>query len=230
MSIIKCESISFSYENKKIISDVSFEVSKGDYLCIIGENGVGKSTLAKGILGLLKLDSGKINFSDELSTKMFGYLPQQTDIQRDFPASVYEIVISGFVNKSRFLPFYSKKQKEIALNNIELLNLEEYKNKPYNELSGGQQQRVLLARALCSAAKVLVLDEPVSNLDPIISTELYDLLKKLNLEKKLTIIMVSHDVKNTLMYATDILYLDNNSYFFGKKEEFLKTHYSKKFI
>ncbi|MBR3791978.1 MAG: ATP-binding cassette domain-containing protein, partial [Clostridia bacterium] len=165
MTLINCEKLAFSYDQKPVIKDLSFSISKGDYLCIVGENGVGKSTLIKCILGLIK-PSGSITFGEGLSQSKIGYLPQQSEIQKDFPASVYEVVISGTLNKSKLIPFYTKRQKELAKKNLNLLGLDNIKKKCYQDLSGGQQQRVLLARALCAADSLILLDEPSSGLDP----------------------------------------------------------------
>lgn len=230
MSLIKCEGLSLSYDNRAVISDLSFEVSKGDYLCIIGENGAGKSTLIKGLLGLLKPVSGSISFGDGLCKNEIGYLPQQSDIQRDFPASVWEVVKSGFISGCGFLPFYSKNQKSTALYNMSLLGIEELKNKCYQELSGGQQQRVLLARALCATKNLLVLDEPVSGLDPLVTNELYSLIKHLNEHHCISVIMVSHDLSGALSNASHILHLGENGYFYSTVSEYKKSDYFKRFI
>ncbi len=228
MALINCEKLTFSYDQKPVINDLSFSISKGDYLCIVGENGVGKSTLIKCILGLIK-PSGNIIFGDGLSQSKIGYLPQQSEIQKDFPASVYEVVISGTLNKSKLIPFYSKKQKELAQRNIKLLSLEDIKKKCYQDLSGGQQQRVLLARALCAADSLILLDEPSSGLDPIVTNDLYDIIEKLNKEHNMSIIMISHDIKRTVKNASHILHLDHNEYFYGTVNEYIRSKYFKKF-
>ena len=203
MPVIKCDNVTLGYEGKNVIENISFEISNGDYLCIVGENGSGKSTLMKGLLGLIKPYSGKI----DVNCTEVGYLPQQTQIQRDFPASVHEIVISGCLNKKRFFPFYTKKDYDTAENAMAKMELTSLKKACYQDLSGGQQQRVLLARALCATGNLLILDEPAAGLDPIITGELYSLIFSLNRKDGITVVMVSHDIKSSLEYATHIILL-----------------------
>lgn len=200
-TILTCDSLTLGYENITLATDVSFKVNEGEYWCITGENGTGKTTLMKTILGLVKPLSGKATWSDEALAGGIGYLPQQTDVQRDFPASVTEVVLSGFQGKLGLRPFYNKHEKELALANMERMGIKELKNRCYRELSGGQQQRTLLARALCATGKVLVLDEPVAALDPKVTEEMYGLIKSLN-DDKITIIMVTHDPEAPSRFAT----------------------------
>ena len=230
MSLINCNNITLSYDSKPVIADVTFTVNSGDYLCIVGENGAGKSTLTAGILGLLKPVKGIISYSDDLASNEIGYLPQQTDIQKNFPASVKETVISGCLNKTGIFPFYTKKHKEIAENNMRLLGIDSISDKYFSELSGGQQQRVLLARALCATGKLLILDEPVSGLDPMVTNELYSLVSELNQKNNISVIMVSHDVTRAIKYATHILHLEHNNYFFGTVDEYRNSLIFKKFF
>ena len=220
MPLLSFENISIGYDNHSIVENLTFNIEKGDYLTILGENGAGKSTLLKTMLGLIKPLSGKIVFDKKVKRTDIGYLPQQTVVQRDFPASVWEIVISGCLGKSGFRPFYTKEEKALAEANIKKLGLEELKNRCYRELSGGQQQRVLLARALCSSDKILVLDEPVTGLDPKVTIQLYDIIDSLNKEG-ITIIMISHDL-HALKHANKVLHL-GHEIFFGKKEDYLKS-------
>lgn len=220
MAQLKCENLSLGYDGVEIISGLSFEVNKGDYLCIIGENGSGKTTLMKTILGLKQPISGKVVFSDGLKKSGVGYLPQQTQVQRDFPASVKEIVLSGCQNRMGLRPFYGKEEKALADESIERMGLSELKNKCYRELSGGQQQRVLLARALCAAKDILLLDEPVAGLDPKVTADMYSLIYDLNKNDNTTIIMISHDIQAAVKYADKILHI-GDSVFFGTKDEFL---------
>ena len=173
MPLLSFENLSIGYENTVVLENLSFEIEKGDYLAIIGENGAGKSTLLKTMLGLISPLKGQIVFDKEVKKTEIGYLPQQTLAQRDFPASVWEVVLSGCLGKNGIRPFYSKEDKALAEENIEKMGLKELRNRCYRELSGGQQQRVLLARALCSSNKVLVLDEPVTGLDPKVTNQLY---------------------------------------------------------
>ena len=218
MAQLKCENLVLGYDSKPVVSGLSFEVNEGDYLYVIGENGSGKSTLMKTLLGLSSPISGKIEFSDGVGKKQIGYLPQQTAVQRDFPASVKEIVLSGTVSK-KFSPFYTKEQRETAEKNMERMGITEISSRCYRELSGGQQQRVLLARALCATEKMLLLDEPVAGLDPKVTEEMYSLVEKLNKELKITVIMISHDLAAAEKYASHILHI-GDPLFFGTKEEF----------
>lgn len=220
MAQISCKNLTLGYASHVIIENLSFQVNKGDYLCIVGENGSGKTTLMKTLLHLLKPMSGTIELGDSLIQDEIGYLPQQTDVQKDFPASVYEIVLSGCQSRCGKRPFYNREEKKLALANLERMGLSHLKKRCYRELSGGQQQRVLLARALCATQKMLLLDEPVSALDPEATEEMYKLIKKLN-DEGITIIMISHDVQAALNYATHILHL-GDKIFFGKKEDYKK--------
>ena len=226
MPLISCRNLEFQYEGKTVLKNVSFDLNKGDYLCIVGENGSGKTTLINGILGILKPKNGEINFQDSISIKNIGYLPQQNDLQKNFPASVYEVVLSGCVGGLKFFPFYTKKDKEITERNISLLEISDIKNKSYHNLSGGQQQRVLLARALCAAKSILLLDEPISGLDTAVTSSLYSIIKNLNTQYGITVIMVSHDIKNAVKYATHILHLCNKPLFYGTTVDYLNSDIS----
>ena len=221
--LISCENVAFSYENTGVIKNLSFHVNSGDYLCIVGENGSGKSTLTKGLLGLKAPAEGKIIHGEGLHGNEIGYLPQQNPAQKDFPASVFEVVLSGRLNSRKFRPFYSKEDKKIAVENLKRLGIEDLVRRSYRDLSGGQQQRVLLARALCAGKKLLFLDEPVTGLDPIVTEEMYKLILELNRKEKITIIMVSHDIKASVQYATHILHLNFDKSFFGKTEDYIKS-------
>ena len=230
MSYFSLNKIGFSYEGKVVLEDIHFSVEKGDYLCIVGENGAGKSTLLKGILGLKKPNEGEIILGDGLKRQDIGDLPQQTEAQKDFPASVYEVVESGCLNKLSLFPFYRKEDKKRVEDAIRFLNIENLRKSCYRELSGGQQQRVLLARALCAGSKLLILDEPVAGLDPKAQTELYDLIDRLNKELKITIIMVSHDVKEIVQRAKHILHLAHKQLFFGEAEKYRESELGKSFV
>lgn len=224
MAQLTCENLKLGYDGNVIIDNLSFSVNSGDYLCIVGENGSGKTTLMQTILKLKAPISGKIVMSEGLKQTEIGYLPQQTALQKDFPASVYEIVISGCLNKCGFRPFYSKKEKTLALENMEKMGIAHLAKCCYRELSGGQQQRVLLARALCSTSKMLLLDEPVSGLDPKVTAQMYDLIAKLNREEKITVIMISHDIETAVKYASHILHICHGPYFFGTTEDYLASN------
>ncbi|MBE6782592.1 MAG: ABC transporter ATP-binding protein [Ruminococcaceae bacterium] len=228
MAFVKCEKCELAYEGKTVLSDLSFEVNKGDYLCIVGENGSGKSTLMKALLGLIKPVSGEIKFCCAKHSEI-GYLPQQTDIQKDFPASVSEVVISGTLGRKGFKPFYTKKEKDLAKKNMEMLGISHLAKHSYQNLSGGQQQRVLLARALCATTSMLLLDEPVAGLDPVVTAEMYKIIKELN-DKGIAIIMVSHDISAAVEYASHILHLRNKPLFFGTKEEYLFSDIASEFL
>ena len=219
MAQLTCRDVSLGYEGHAILTGLNFYVSAGDYLCIVGENGSGKSTLMKTILGLQKPLAGSIEFGDGLKNNEIGYLPQQTMIQKDFPASVREIVLSGCQSRCGRRPFYTKEEKLLAARAMAKMGITDLAKKCYRELSGGQQQRVLLARALCATQKMLFLDEPVSALDPAAQEEMYSLIEGLHNEG-ITIIMISHDVEAALKYATHVLHI-GESIFFGTKAEFI---------
>lgn len=228
MGELICKDLTLGYENNALIENLSFEVKKGDYLCIVGENGTGKSTLMRTILRLQKPMSGTIEYSDGLKSTEIGYLPQQTLVQRDFPASVKEVVISGCQAKTGMRPFYSKEEKALAAKNMERLGIDNLAKRCYRELSGGQQQRVLLARALCATEKMLLLDEPVSGLDPKVTADMYKMIKKLN-DDGISIIMISHDIYSAVKYASHILHIGSDT-FFGTVEEYRKTKLGKLYL
>ena len=229
MAQLTCKNVALGYDGRTVVKDVSFSLSQGNYLCIVGENGAGKSTLMKTVLGLRKPLRGVISFGDGVKHTDIGYLPQQTEVQRDFPASVREIVLSGFQNKCKLRPFYTKKEKLAVKENLKKMEVEHLEKKCFRELSGGQQQRVLLARALCAGEKMLFLDEPVSGLDPNATQEMYNLIKRLNEENGMTIVMISHDISASLTYATHILHL-GKEVFFGTKEEYVESDVGKVFL
>ncbi len=222
MALITCQDLTLGYEGREIIEHLSFTVNRGDYLCIVGENGSGKSTLMRTILGLQSPMAGQILLGDGLKASQIGYLPQQTPVQRDFPASVWEVVLSGFEGGCGWRPFYTKAEKSRAMDNIRRMGLEPLVRRCYRELSGGQQQRVLLARALCATDSLLFLDEPVSGLDPRVTAEMYELIRSLNREHGITVIMISHDIRAALPYASHILHI-GDSVFFGTREAYLAS-------
>lgn len=222
MSLIQVRDVTIGYDGKQVAEHIQFEVNQGDYLCIIGENGVGKSTLVKTLLGLQKAVSGEIIFQE----KGIGYLPQQTVVQKDFPASVWEIVLSGNLSKIGKRPFYSMREKQCALKNMKRMGIMDLKNKCYRKLSGGQQQRVLLARALCASEQILFLDEPVSGLDPKATMELYQLIAQMN-ESGITIIMVSHDLHAVFEHASHVLHIGKDRTFFGDVQAYKNSEMAK---
>lgn len=222
MPQLTCRDLTLGYDGKAVVSDLNLSVSKGDYLCIVGENGSGKSTLMKTLLGLLPPIGGEIATGDGISQNEIGYLPQQTQVQKDFPASVWEIVLSGCQSRAGIRPFYNKKEKALAKKNMDKMHISEFEKRCYRELSGGQQQRVLLARALCATQKILLLDEPVAGLDPKVTQEMYSVIEKLNKEDNVTVIMISHDIDASLKYASHILHIGDRV-FYGTKDEYLKS-------
>ena len=228
MAQLTCQNLCAGYDGRPVLQDLNFEVCTGDYLCIVGENGSGKSTLMKTILGLQMPISGRILTGDGLRKNEIGYLPQQTQVQKDFPASVREIVLSGCQGRCGSRPFYSKKEKQLAAEAMDKMQLTPLAKRCYRELSGGQQQRVLLARALCATQKMLLLDEPVSGLDPRVTAEMYRLIEKLNRCDGITVIMISHDIAAAVKYASHILHI-GKTVFFGTKKEYLQSPQGKLF-
>ena len=222
MSLIKCENLSIGYGSESVVEGLSFSVNAGDYLCIVGENGSGKSTLMKTLLHLAKPISGKIIYGDGLEPSSIGYLPQQTATQKDFPASVFELILSGCLNSSGFIPFYTKKQRETAHEKAALMNISDLEGRCFRELSGGQKQRVLLARALCATSKLLILDEPTAGLDPRSASEMYELIEKLN-RSGIAIIMVTHDSQKNLEQASHVLHVAHRPKFFGAVKDYLES-------
>ncbi|MCR4842228.1 MAG: metal ABC transporter ATP-binding protein [Eubacterium sp.] len=228
MALLTVQNLAPGYDSRAVVEGLNFTVNAGDYLCIVGENGSGKSTLMKTLLNLQDPIDGQILIGDGLKKNEIGYLPQQTLVQKDFPASVKEIVISGFQASCGLRPFYNKAEKAQARQNMERMGILDLADRCYRELSGGQQQRVLLARALCATGKILLLDEPVSGLDPMVTAEMYSLIEDLN-KDGITIIMISHDISAAIRYASHILHI-GDSVFFGTREEYLSSPAGKLFL
>ena len=228
--LLKCEKLCLGYEGSVVAENLNFTVSSGDYLYILGENGSGKSTLIKALLGLKPQLSGEIDLCGDVGRNEIGYLPQQTIVQRDFPASVREIVQSGCINRCGLRPFYNKVEKKLAADMMKKLEISDLANRCYRELSGGQQQRVLIARALCAAKKMILLDEPVTGLDPKASAEMYELIESLNKKDGMTVIMVSHDMNAAVKYASHILHLGGKQLFFGTKNDYMNSKIGRAFI
>ncbi len=229
MAQITCKDLSFAYDGETVLSDINFSIDAGAYLCIVGENGSGKSTLMRGILGLKHPSKGEIIF-DDLKPTEIGYLPQQTQIQRDFPASVSEVVLSGRLNSMRGRLFCNAEDKAAAAANMERLGIDDIADRCYLELSGGQQQRVLLARAMCATKKLLLLDEPVTGLDPVAANEMYNLIKLVNLCDNTSVIMISHDIHAAVRYATHILHLGHSQLFFGTTAQYRESDLARRFV
>ena len=226
MALISVQDAAFAYDGQIVLDRVTFDVNPGDYLCIVGENGSGKSTLMKGLLRLVNPVKGNITLGDGLTQDQVGYLPQQNLTQRDFPASVLEVVTSGIRGKRLFL---SREDKALAEEKMELLEISGLRHRSFMELSGGQRQRVLLARALCATRKLLLLDEPTAGLDPVVARELYKTIEAINKEQGIAVIMITHDVHTAAFYASSILHLQQTPLFFGKPDEYLDTYHGQCF-
>lgn len=227
---LQCKDITIAYDRVNIMEKVNVDIYEGDYISIVGENGTGKSSLIKGILGLVPIKSGEILYGENISRKSIGYLPQQTAAQNDFPASVREIVLSGSLNSKRFSPFYSYESKEKAKKVMKRLGIADMAGKTYGSLSGGQKQRVLLARALLATGEILFMDEPISGLDPIVTAEFYEIVADLNKRDNMTIVMVSHDIDNAMKYSDKILHMGEKEYYYGTKEEYRTSVMAKGFV
>ena len=210
--LLKCEHVDFGYENYDVVKDVSMEINPGDYLCIVGENGSGKSTLMKGLLGLIKPTGGVLTLADELRRSGIGYLPQQTPAQKDFPATVQEVVISGCLGKRGNRPFYSMEERKLAAVNMEKLGI------------------TLIARALCATDKLLILDEPITGLDPASTQDFYAVIRHLNRDEKVAVLMVSHDIGNIVTQANKILQLKQTVQFYGTVDEYKKSEFGREFL
>ena len=221
MSLIDIKNLSLGYDGNIVLKNINLKIEENDFICVVGPNGSGKSTLIKGILGLIKPISGIITFNN-LKQNFIGYMPQETKIDSNFPASVLEIVLSGTLNKKSRSLFYTKEDKKLAIKNLKILGIENLKNKHFSELSGGQRQKVLLARSLCATSKLLILDEPSNNLDSKSKKNLYDILKNLNKNYNITIIMITHDLDHNNLIGNKILSLREDDIFYGTTEDFIK--------
>ena len=230
MALIRCENVSIGYEGQTVVKDLDFQIDPGDYLCIVGENGSGKSTLVRSLLGLKNVEKGQIIYGDGLKQTEIGYLPQQTDVQKDFPASVYEVVRSGRLNSRGFHPFYTAADRKAAVEKMDLLGIRDLAKQCFRDLSGGQKQRVLLARALCATKSLLLLDEPVTGLDPIVTGEFYQLIRRINRESGIAVVMVSHDIESAVKDASHILHLQETALFFGTTEEYKRSPVGRRFL
>lgn len=228
--LIECSGAGFGYENFDVVTDVTMEILPGDYIGVVGENGAGKSTFIKGLLGLLKPTSGEIQMAEDLKKTGIGYLPQQTAAQKDFPATVWEVVLSGTLSRAGYRPFYSREEKRLAELNMERLGICDLRRKCYRDLSGGQKQRVLIARALCATERLLILDEPITGLDPSAAQEFYQVVRRLNREQGVAILMVSHDIQNMVLQAKKILHLKQKVLFYGSVEEYRKSPLGRQFL
>lgn len=227
--LIVCRDVSLGYEGQTVLSHLNLTIRDGDYLCIVGDNGSGKSTLLRGLLGLLAPQSGEILRAPELERGAVGYLPQQTRAQRNFPATVLEVALSGCLNQKGSRFFYTRAQKSQALMNLGKLGVLEWKDKSYRELSGGQQQRVLLARALCAAGRLLILDEPITGLDPAAAQDLYKTLSYLNTKEGMAIVMVTHDLGPALRSARSVLHIGQRGTFLGPVADYLASPQGRRF-
>ena len=229
MALLTFERVGLSYGGDNVAHDVSFTVNAGEFWGIVGENGSGKTTLMKALLGLIPCASGRIVMGEGLKPNEIGYLPQSSAIQKDFPASVYEVVLSGTIGWRGIKPFYGRAEREIARKNMEMLGVADLARHSYQELSGGQQQRVLLARALCATRKLLVLDEPTTGLDPVVTTEFYKLLHTIN-GQGMTIVMVSHDVTEAVRDCSHILHLSCHPLFIGTAAAYRQSPVGRRYL
>ena len=230
MALFTCKDVAFAYDGVTAVEGLNFEINAGDYLGIVGENGAVKSTLIAGLLGLKSPGSGQIIMGEGLRKNEIGYLPQKSPIQRDFPASVYEVVLSGRLNRQGFRPFYKKADKKAVEVNLKRLGIEDLKKRCFRELSGGQQQRVLLARALCATNKILLLDEPAAGLDPVATRRLYELVKAVNKKLDISVVMVSHDIESVMRYNSHVLHLGGRQLFYGTVEEYRSSPVGRHFL
>jgi len=230
MSLLQVQNAAFRYDGKDVVTGLNFTVEHCDYLCIVGENGSGKSTLVKGLLGLKAPNNGTITFGEGLTARQIGYLPQQKESQRDFPASVQEVVLSGTLNSLGVRPFYTREQKKNALTQIERVGMLPLKNAAFRELSGGQQQRALLARALAATKMLLILDEPIASLDPVAAADMYRLIEEINRDHGVTVVMVSHDPHAAAHEAKSVLHLENRQLFYGTSADYRKSEIGKRFL
>jgi len=226
MALITCTKACFAYEGRTVINDLNLTIESGEYLCVVGENGSGKSTLIKGLLGLIQPTKGSVSYGEGLTRSSIGYLPQRTDVQNDFPASVWEVVSSGLRGGSLFL---SRAMRREAAENMELLGISSIRNQSFMELSGGQQQRALLARALCATRSLLLMDEPVAGLDPLVTREMYEIIRMLHRERNLTVVMISHDIGAALTYADRILHMSHGLPFLGTPDEYRHSELGRAF-
>ena len=230
MALFTGKDVAFAYDGVTAVEGLNFEINAGDYLGIVGENGAGKSTLIAGLLGLKSPGSGQIIMGDGLRKNEIGYLPQKSPVQRDFPASVYEVVLSGRLNRQGFRPFYKEADKKAVQINLRRLGIEDLKKRCFRELSGGQQQRVLLARALCATNKILLLDEPAAGLDPVATRRLYELVKAVNKKLGISVVMVSHDIESVMRYNSHVLHLGGRQLFYGTVEEYRRSPVGRHFL
>ncbi|MDO4526548.1 MAG: metal ABC transporter ATP-binding protein [Candidatus Saccharibacteria bacterium] len=225
MKLIELKNLSLGYDGNAVLKNLNISIDEGDFICIVGPNGAGKSTLVKGILGLLKPLNGEVVYH-KLKQNFIGYMPQETQVDANFPASVFEIVLSGTLNRLGLKPFYTNKEKQIALFNLKFLGIESLKDKNFCDLSGGQRQKVLLARSLSATSKLLILDEPSNNLDSKSKRELYKKIVTLNQKQGITIIMITHDLDHDSLLGNKILSLREDDLFFGSTKEFIrKVHH-----
>lgn len=230
MALISCENLTLGYEGRTVTKELNFKVELQDYLCVIGENGAGKSTLVNALLGLKSPVSGRVIYGEGLKQNEIGYVAQRTEVQKDFPASVNEVVLSGCLNNRQYRPFYSKAERQRAEEAMVTLQIPELKRKCFSELSGGQQQRVLLARAMCATKRLFLLDEPVTGLDALMTTEFFELVKYMNKTRGITIVMVTHDIHCAVKYAKHILHLNQEHNFYGTTDDYVKSEMGKRFI
>ncbi len=212
VNLVDCRNVRLGYASRLVASCPDFTVGAGDFLAVIGPNGSGKTTLLKTVAGLIRPLSGSMGIPAEVSRGGIGYLPQAKEVQRDFPASVTEVVESGCQTLRGMRPFYSRKERKMVLDAIDRFGIGNLAQRSFRELSGGQRQRVLLARALCAPRKLLLLDEPLTGLDPDAQTELHGLLGEVK-KSGLAVMMVTHDLSPAFRLATHVLTLGDGARF-----------------
>lgn len=229
-TIVDLDHICFSYGYEEVIKDVSLQIHKGDYVGIIGPNGGGKTTLLKLMLGLLKPTDGTVRlFNKDIKNftawSKIGYVPQKRTIETSFPVTVEEVVAMGRYGKRGLFRFLNKLDLEKTHQALRYVDLLEYKNRLISDLSGGQQQRVFIARALAGEPEIIFLDEPTVGVDIKTQKEFYSLLRKLNHELKLTLVLVSHELDVVAHEATELGYINRTLEYYGDPDEFLKGAY-----
>ena len=217
--LMEAKHLDIGYGKKVIYGGLNFSVKAGDFICIVGPNGAGKSTLVKTLLGLIKPLNGEIRFYG-LKRGLIGFLPQEIKIDENFPATVFEIVLSGNLNRLGKRAFFNQDERKHALSKMKLVGISELKDRHFVELSGGQRQKVMLARALTATQDLLILDEPSNSLDRKSTKELYATLKKIN-QNGITIMMITHDLDHGNLIGNKILAL-RDTFYYGATDDFVK--------
>ena len=228
-SILSVKNLYCGYGSVEVLSDVSFDVEKGDYIGLAGPNGAGKTTLVKTVLGLSEKFKGIIKlFGQDLKSfdgwGRVGYLSQRvTAFNPLFPAAVKEVVGLGLLSQKEFPKRFGRADDAKIMQSLDLMGISDLHRKPVSDLSGGQQQRVFLARALVSNPELLILDEPGTALDPQSREDFFEFIKKLNRDKGITVILITHDTAQIGQYANKLLYMDKKVVFYGSFSDFCRS-------